>query len=61
MFGLQEIIRSNELAVERQREDTGARLEERGLINCLNQGGLTPQCSKCPNYTICLELSQALR
>ena len=61
MFGLQEIIRVNQLAVERQGENTGTRLEERGLINCLNQVGLTPQCSKCPNHTICLELSQALR
>lgn len=60
MLGLQEIIRSNELAVERQRENTGTRLEERGLINCLNQGGLTPQCSRCSNHTVCLEISQAI-
>ena len=60
MFGLQEIIRSNELAVERQKENTGARLDKTGSINCLKQPGLTPQCSRCSNYIVCLEISQAL-
>jgi len=57
MFGLQEIIRVNQLAVERLKENTGDRT---GLINCLKQTGLIPQCSRCPNYTVCLDISQAL-
>jgi len=58
MLGLQEIIRVNQLAVERPKETTSDRT---GLIHCLKQPGLIPQCSKCQNHTICLELSQALR
>ena len=57
MFGLQEIIRVNQLAVERQKENTGG---STGLINCLKQPGLIPQCSRCSNYIVCLEISQAL-
>ena len=60
MFGLPEIIRVNQLAVERQKENTGARLDKTGLINCLKQPGLIPQCSRCSNCTVCLEISQAL-
>jgi len=60
MFGLQEIIRVNQLAVERQKENTGDRLDKTGLINCLQQPGLIPQCSRCSNYTVCLEISQVL-
>ena len=57
MFGLPEIIRANQLAVERPKENTGDRT---GLINCLKQPGLIPQCARCSNYTVCLEISQAL-
>ena len=60
MFGLQEIIRVNQLAVERPKENTG---DHTGLINCQKQPGLIPQCSRCSNYTVytvCLEISQAL-
>ena len=60
MLGLQEIIRINELAVERHKGNTGDRLDERGLINCLKQPGLIPQCSRCAYYTICLQLPQIL-
>ena len=60
MLGLNEIIRINELAVERQKENTGVRLDKTGLINCLKQPGLIPQCSRCSNYIVCLEISQAL-
>ena len=60
MFGLPEIIRVNQLAVERQKENTGARLDKTDLINCLKQPGLIPQCSRCPHETICLQISQAL-
>ena len=61
MLGLQEIIRVNQLAVERQREDTREPLDKLiGHINCLKHPGLIPQCSRCPNHTVCLELSQAL-
>ena len=59
MLGLQELARANELAVERQRENP-ERLDKTGLINCLKQPGLIPQCSRCSNYTVCLEISQAL-
>ena len=57
MFGLQEIIRVNQLAVERLKENTGDRT---GFINCLKHPGLIPQCSRCPNYIVCLEISQTL-
>ena len=60
MFGLQELARANELAVERQRANPGDRLDKAGLINCLKQPGLIPQCSRCSNYTVCLEISQAI-
>ncbi len=60
MLGLQEIIRINQLAVEGHKGNTGDRLDERGLINCLKQPGLIPQCSRCSNYIVCLEISQAL-
>ena len=60
MFGLPEIIRGNQLAVERQKENTGGRLGKTGLINCLKQPGLIPQCSRCPNRIVCLEISQAI-
>jgi len=61
MFGLQEIIRVNQLAVERPKGNTRDRLDKFiGLINCLKHPGLIPQCSRCSNYTVCLEISQAL-
>ncbi len=60
MFGLKELARANELAVERQRENPRDRLGKAGLINCLKHPGVTPQCSRCSNYTVCLEISQAL-
>jgi len=61
MFGLQEIIRINELAVERQGENTRDPLDKfTGLINCLKHPGLIPQCSRCSNYIVCLEISQAI-
>ena len=61
MLGLKEIIRINELAVKRNKENLGARLDEfTGLINCLKHPGLIPQCSRCPNETTCLQISQAL-
>ena len=60
MFGLQEIIRINELAVERQRGNPGDRLDKAGLIHCLKHPGLIPQCSRCSNYIVCLEISQAI-
>ena len=60
MFGLPEIIRVNQLAVERQKENTGGRLDKTGLINCLKQPGSTTQCSRCQNYIVCLEISQAI-
>jgi len=56
MLGLPEIIRVNQLAAERLKENTGDRT---GLINCLKQPGLIPQCSRCSNYIVCLEISQA--
>jgi len=59
MLGLQELARANELAVERQRENPG-RLDKAGLINCLKHPGLIPQCSRCSDYIVCLEISQAL-
>ena len=61
MFGLQEIIRINELAVGRHKENIRHRLDEfTGLINCLKHPGLIPQCSRCSNYIVCLEISQAI-
>ncbi|MBA7622236.1 hypothetical protein ES703_29610 [subsurface metagenome] len=61
MFGLQEIIRINELAVERQRGNTRDPLDKFiGQINCLKHPGLIPQCSRCSNYIVCLEISQAI-
>jgi len=61
MFGLQEIIRSNELAAERQRGNTREPLDKLiGHINCLKHPGLIPQCSRCSNYIVCLEISQAI-
>jgi len=60
MFGLQELARANELVVERQKENPGDRSDKAGLINCLKHQGLIPQCSRCSNYIVCLEISQAL-
>jgi len=61
MFGLQEIIQSNELAVERQRGNIREPLDKLiGHINCLKHPGLIPQCSRCSNYIVCLEISQAI-
>ncbi len=62
MFGLQEIIRSNELAVERQRGNTSRSPLDKliGHINCLKHPGLIPQCSECSNYLVCLKISQAI-
>jgi len=60
MLGLQELVRVNELAVERHRGNPGDRLDKADLINCLKHPGLIPQCSRCSNYAVCLEISQAL-
>ena len=61
MLGLQEIMGINELAVERQRENTRGPLDKfTGQINCLKHPGLIPQCSRCSNYIVCLEISQAI-
>jgi len=60
MLGLQELTQANELAGERQRRNPEARLDKAGLINCLKHPGLTPQCSRCSNHLVCLEISQAL-
>ena len=60
MFGLQEIIRVNQLAVERHKGNTGDRLDKAGLINCLKHPGLIPQCSRCSNYIVCLEISHEI-
>jgi hypothetical protein len=61
MFGLQEIIRVNQLAVERPKGNTRDRLDKFiGLINCLKHPGLIRQCSRCSNYTVCLEIASPL-
>jgi len=61
MLGLKEIIRINELAVERHKENVRGHLGQFiSLINCQKQPGLIPQCSRCSNYTVCLEIRQAL-
>ena len=60
MFGLQELARANELAVKRHRENPRDRLDKADLINCLKHPGLIPQCSRCSNYIVCLEIGQAL-
>ncbi len=60
MLALQDLARANELAVERQRGNPGDRLDKAGLIECLKHPGLIPQCSRCSNYIVCLEISQAL-
>jgi len=60
MLGLQELARANELPVERQRGNPGGRLDKAGLINCLKHPGLIPQCSRCSNYIVCLEISHEI-
>ncbi|TET43306.1 MAG: hypothetical protein E3J60_00670 [Dehalococcoidia bacterium] len=60
MLGLQELARANDSAAERQKGNPGGRLDKAGLINCLKHPGLIPQCSRCSNSIVCLEISQAL-